>query len=68
MEKRLDELLQHCTVRIEVPGQKGWGTGFFVAPGLILTCAHVVKSLNADSKAQLSWQKTESFTDATLIH
>jgi WD40 repeat protein len=37
----LEELLQKCTVKITVPD--GWGTGFFVAPGLILTCAHVVR-------------------------
>ena len=37
----LESLLQQCTVKIIVPG--GWGTGFFVAPGLILTCAHVVR-------------------------
>jgi hypothetical protein len=37
----LEDLLQQCKVKITVPG--GWGTGFFVAPGLILTCAHVVR-------------------------
>jgi hypothetical protein len=37
----LEDLLQQCTVKITVPD--GWGTGFFVAPGLILTCAHVVR-------------------------
>lgn len=37
----LEDLLQQCTVKITVPG--GWGTGFFVAPGLILTCTHVVR-------------------------
>lgn len=37
----LEELLQQCTVKITVPG--GWGTGFFVASGLVLTCAHVVR-------------------------
>ncbi len=38
----LEELLQQCTVKITVPG--GWGTGFFVASGLVLTCAHVVRN------------------------
>lgn len=37
----LEDLLQQCTVKITIPS--GWGTGFFVAPGLILTCAHVVR-------------------------
>src|SRR6266699_5167029 len=40
----LYELLRICTVRIAVLGRAGHGTGFFVAPGRILTCAHVVKA------------------------
>jgi S1-C subfamily serine protease len=35
--------LQRCTVKITIPGKIGWGTGFAVAPGIILTCKHVVK-------------------------
>lgn len=53
----LEELLQQCTVKITVPGS--WGTGFFVAPGLILTCAHVVRKA-ADSQVTVSypvWQQ-----------
>lgn len=38
----LREQLKQCTVQLVVPG-KSLGTGFFVAPGLILTCAHVVQ-------------------------
>src|SRR5260370_14253984 len=41
MVRSLYELLRHCTVRVSVP-KKAQGTGFFVASGLILTCAHVV--------------------------
>jgi len=37
------ELLKLCTVRLLVKNEDQ-GTGFFVAPGLILTCAHVVQS------------------------
>ena len=37
----LDEFLNDCTVRVKT--KDGHGTGFFVAPGLILTCAHVIK-------------------------
>jgi tetratricopeptide (TPR) repeat protein len=40
---QLEDLLQRCTVRLSLPGGN-WGTGFFVAPGLILTCEHVVKA------------------------
>lgn len=36
------EFLQYCVVKIFVPNRQGWGTGFFVAPHLILTCYHVV--------------------------
>jgi HEAT repeat protein len=49
----LEALLQHCTVKLSLPNQSGWGTGFFVAPGLILTCAHVVKGGEA---IQVRWQ------------
>ncbi len=38
----LREQLRRCTVQLLVP-KKSLGTGFFVAPGLILTCAHVVQ-------------------------
>lgn len=37
----LRALVKHCTVRLLVQGI-GQGTGFFVAPGLVLTCAHVI--------------------------
>lgn len=29
----LDELLEQCTVKLNIPGKAGWGTGFFVALG-----------------------------------
>lgn len=35
------DYLQQCTVRLNLGESQG--TGFFVAPGLILTCAHVVE-------------------------
>ena len=45
---QLDELLKQCTVRLAVP-DTSLGTGFFVAPGLVLTCAHVVKTAREKS-------------------
>jgi len=36
------EFLRNCTVRFSGASQ---GTGFFVAPGRILTCAHVVEDM-----------------------
>lgn len=55
---QLEDLLQQCTVKLTIPGQNGWGTGFFVAPGLILTCAHVVKKANGQP-VQMWWQNQE---------
>ena len=43
MAQTLYELLHDCTVRIVVP-KVTQGTGFFVAPGIVLTCAHVVEA------------------------
>src|SRR5258708_18765580 len=48
MNNALYELFHRCTVRLvntnshTNPRFHEQGTGFFVAPGLILTCAHVV--------------------------
>ncbi len=38
---QLISLLERCTAQLSTPSTSG--TGFFVAPGLILTCAHVVE-------------------------
>src|SRR5438132_1940622 len=43
MAQPLYELLHNCIVKVTVSG-KHEGTGFFVAPGQILTCAHVVET------------------------
>lgn len=49
MRSQLYDLLRRCTVRVQ--GKSGHGTGFFVAPGLILTCAHVV----TDAVLDIHW-------------
>ncbi|PSB24033.1 tetratricopeptide repeat-containing serine protease family protein [Stenomitos frigidus] len=54
----LEALLQQCTVKLTLPGRIGWGTGFFVAPGWILTCAHVVQEAKGEP-LQVRWQKRE---------
>ena len=36
------ERVRLCTVRIGSPSASGQGTGFFVAPGLVLTCRQVI--------------------------
>lgn len=51
----LEQLLERCVVKLTVPPVFGHGTGFFVAPGLILTCAHVVKA--ATPAITVSWQQ-----------
>ena len=65
MSQSLERLLQRCAVKVTVPGQMGWGTGFFVAPGQILTCFHVIK--NAQNGAvQVSWQNEENCAEAII--
>src|SRR5487761_600148 len=52
MAERLEDLLRACTVR--VTGGPAPGAGFFVAPGKVLTCAHVI----GDSTAlQVCWER-----------
>jgi CHASE2 domain-containing sensor protein len=60
----LDELLEKCTVKLTVANKAGWGTGFFVAPGKILTCAHVVKDAGSQP-LKVVWQNQEP-TEATV--
>jgi hypothetical protein len=55
---QLEDLLQQCTVKLSLLGRMGWGTGFFVAPGWILTCAHVVPAAEGQ-RVQVLWQKRE---------
>ena len=54
---QLEDLLQQCTVKLTLPDRMGWGTGFFVAPEWILTCAHVVQEVG--QPIQVWWQKQE---------
>ncbi|WP_405844049.1 trypsin-like peptidase domain-containing protein [Streptomyces sp. NBC_01518] len=49
LEERLGGLVQDATVKIHAPVAAGatrepdiWGSGFFVAPNRVLTCAHVL--------------------------
>ena len=55
MTQSLYELLYSCIVRISVP-KVSQGTGFFVAPGTILTCAHVVEAAQkGNALIEVSW-------------
>lgn len=64
-----DELLRKCTVKIVTDGARG--TGFFVGPGLVLTCAHVVdvahdaKSDDVKVHIEVYWGKQRC--DATIV-
>jgi hypothetical protein len=49
------QLLRNCTVRIEL-NNKPNGTGFFVAPGRVLTCAHVFDGAASGSLA-ITWKQ-----------
>jgi hypothetical protein len=62
----LRSLLADCTVRISVPGDAG--TGFFVAEGLVLTCAHVVKNgrINGDAPT-VRWQAAEETAEYVAV-
>ncbi|MFP4415091.1 S1 family peptidase, partial [Coleofasciculus sp.] len=60
---RVESLLQQCTVKLSLPG--GWGTGFFVAPEWILTCAHVVKKAEGEP-VQVRWQTQENWSQAVV--
>lgn len=65
MNSELERLLKRCTVKIAIPNQVGWGTGFIVAPGMLITCAHVVKKLAFDLPASIQWQQIS--LDAKVI-
>lgn len=43
-----EDHLRACTVRIDVAGSPK-GTGFFVAPGQVVTCAHVLETLDTSA-------------------
>lgn len=54
---RLKRLADDCTVAIPAAGVVG-GSGFFVGPGLVITCAHVVAARDgaAASTALVEWR------------
>lgn len=38
---------------------KSYGTGFFIAPGLVLTCHHVIENLTANSQITAQWNQQD---------
>ena len=55
MAQSIYDLVTDCTVRITAGNSQG--SGFFVAPGLVLTCAHVIEPAQQGGEAiQCAWQ------------
>ena len=78
--EELLSLCRRCTARVSNPAdQDEYGTGFFVAPSVLLTCAHVVRSVqNRAASATVEWDKRsyrasieryldESYPDLALL-
>lgn len=62
--KEIEALLKACTVKVLSYGNTG--TAFFVAPGLLLTCAHVVRGA-AKRSLDIIWAKNgKSYTAHTF--
>jgi tetratricopeptide (TPR) repeat protein len=51
----LDALLERCTVRVWSQDRTKVGTGFFVLPGRIITCAHVLVETKAYTHVDVEW-------------
>ncbi|MFH8577489.1 trypsin-like peptidase domain-containing protein [Streptomyces zaomyceticus] len=76
-----DALVRPALVRIAAPGcgydphgDRYWGTGFFIAPGWVLTCAHVVAEggsavWRSDPAVGITWEdgKTTRETTGTVV-
>jgi hypothetical protein len=58
---KLVQILRDCTVRVTLDGKSVLGTGFFVSPGLILTCAHVMDALlsSKEMSTKIFWRNRE---------
>jgi hypothetical protein len=55
-------LFRQCVVRVDDEAESFRGTGFFVTPGLVLTCAHVVHGVGG---LQVRWQDRSA--SATVV-
>lgn len=53
---KMRDLLNSCTVKILSSSKQLQGTGFFIAEGLILTCAHVVRDFKDSDEIDISWR------------
>jgi Trypsin-like peptidase domain/TIR domain len=65
MAQSLYDLLYQCTVVVQT--SQSQGTGFFVAPGLVLTCAHVVEDAQKNSTpVEVHWKAQERTLPAQI--
>jgi tetratricopeptide (TPR) repeat protein len=60
----LYELLHDCTVKLTLANGE-CGTGFFVAPGRVLTCEHVVRRAG-DAPIAMRWRQIHDFAEARV--
>lgn len=60
----LYDLLHKCSVKLSLSNGT-CGTGFFVAPGYLLTCEHVVRHSD-NLPIQVRWQQQDNFAEAAI--
>lgn len=65
MKGALYDLFRNCIVRLKTPNNQG--TGFFVGPGLILTCDHVVANAITED-IEISWQHHNTIHPTSIQH
>ncbi|WP_071527251.1 S1 family peptidase [Nodosilinea nodulosa] len=64
----IEQLVEVCTVKINIPGSEYiHGTGFFIAPGIIVTCAHVL-NYPATQEVTVSIRGNGKILPARLVH
>ncbi|MEO0770188.1 MAG: serine protease, partial [Cyanobacteria bacterium J06649_4] len=62
----LEFLLKDCTVKVLTSNQSSVGTAFFVAPRLLLTCAHVVERYQKNL-IQVFWAKSNHTYEVRIV-
>lgn len=68
MDLTIEELVEKCTVKIKVPGARNqYGTGFFIAPSVILTCTHVAREAQG-SEIYFCSHESENYKTAKIMY
>src|SRR6266487_6643442 len=63
---QLKRLTDRCTVQVLSQGITG-GSGFFIAPGIVISCAHVVKRRGEGETADFAWVQWGDATYRGLV-